>query len=456
MTTQGRHLATGASVRVIDGEDPETTAMLQALYSRSAESVDEHLAEVLERGSAKFMSSFYVGYNHKSIADCGSTTIFIEDVSLLVAKAIQASPLYSGQETSTRYLDMTARPIVDPQRSPGSAAVLARWMDFYKKALAAVPDEVRLRYPRRPEDKEDRYEAAVKARAFDVCRGFLPAGITTQLSWHTNLRQAHDHLSWLRHHPLSEVRVVAEGILGALAEKYPSSGFGTTAGAGVSGVTDGQAARDAWAAEAAAMHAYDEEAEEIEPGVRMWPNYAPAALMQYERLLSTRPRGAVLPHFLADVGQFGLTFDLDFGSFRDLQRHRNGVCRMPLLGALPAFESWYVGELPRALQGEAVALIESQREAIPSAVQNRTLAQYYRPLGQKVRCHVTYGLPALLYVLELRSQKTVHPTLRRRVLEAAKRVRAALPPYVAMHIETDPDDWTLRRGQQDIRRVEGS
>jgi thymidylate synthase ThyX len=51
------------------------------------------------------METFYVGYGHASIADCGSTTIFIEGISILADKAIQDWQLYSGQETSTRYID---------------------------------------------------------------------------------------------------------------------------------------------------------------------------------------------------------------------------------------------------------------------------------------------------------------------------------------------------------------
>ncbi len=86
---------------------PEDMAMLQALYSRDPRSVIVHMEKVQKSGSGNFMGQFYVNYGHKSIGDCGSTTMFIEDVSMLVAKAIQDWALYSGQEASTRYLDMS-------------------------------------------------------------------------------------------------------------------------------------------------------------------------------------------------------------------------------------------------------------------------------------------------------------------------------------------------------------
>jgi hypothetical protein len=78
-----------AQLFIIDDQNPEDIAMMQALYSRSSASVQHHLEKVKKTGSGKFMESYYVGYGHESIGDCGSTTIFIENVSILAAKAIQ-------------------------------------------------------------------------------------------------------------------------------------------------------------------------------------------------------------------------------------------------------------------------------------------------------------------------------------------------------------------------------
>ena len=216
-------------IKIVDDLDPENVAMVQGLYSRSAASVDDHLAKVQASGSTKFWDNYVVGYNHKSIADCGSTTIFIEGVSLLAAKAIQDNPLYAGQETSTRYIDMAHQPIILPvtgEKAGDGQWIMTRWMDFYVQHQGVVMLHVAKTYPRQDGEDEKVYNNAVKARTFDILRGFLPAGITTQLSWHTNLRQAGDKLTHLSHHPSSEVRAAAKRrIRPALAEKYPSSGF---------------------------------------------------------------------------------------------------------------------------------------------------------------------------------------------------------------------------------------
>lgn len=457
-------------LRIVDDLTPEDTAMLQALYSRSAESVDVHLEKVKQSGSGKFMSNYYVGYGHKSIADCGSTTMFIEGVSLLAAKAIQDWPLYSGQETSTRYIDMSQQPIVDPFGTVESKRILDRWMEFYTSKQGAVGEILRAKYPKREVEKQTAYDGAIKARTFDILRGFLPAGITTQLSWHTNLRQAADHLEWMLHHPSTEIVETALHTRKLLAERYVSSGFDRKMAA-VSGIGAAGAAvidideRAAWENKVAKEFTYSVDRRyhhfHDEGGVKMYPAWNRPGMplseimnegTRYSEILKTRPRGCVLPHVFSDLCTFTFDFLLDFGSFRDIQRHRNGVCRMPLLDTSWGFEPWYLEQLGE-LRSEAETLIDEQRFAVTTLglgeSRREVLRQYYDALGFRVPCSVTYGLPALLYVLELRSGKTVHPSLRRVVHAMVKKFQHEYPT-VALHVDTDPDDWSVRRGEQTI------
>lgn len=445
-------LDNGAKLMIVDDASPEDIAMLQALYSRSAESAEVHLDKVKATGSGKFMSSFYVGYGHKSIADCGSTTMFIEGVSLLAAKAIQDWPLYSGQETSTRYINMAKQRIVDPIGTRASTVILGRWMDFYSSNQERVAQTVRERHPMREDEKPEIYERAVKARTFDILRGFLPAGITTQLSWHTNLRQAADHLNGLRYHRTHEVTTLAAQLSVLLAEAYPSSGF-DAAMAAVSGVdnkdAEARAQRAQWEEAIGAAYTYGLFGADRQAGVEMQAHGRALNRLHDVPMLATRPRGCVLPHFCADYGVFTFNFQLDFGSFRDLQRHRNGVCRMPLLDTSLGFEPWYLEQLDAGLCADAAALISEQRAAIIALGADPAEKQYLTALGFRVPCQITYALPALLYVLELRTGKMIHPTLRSRMRSCANVFRERFP-FVALHNDTSPDDWDVRRGAQTI------
>lgn len=442
-------------LHVIDDLAPEDMAMLQALYSRSSESVDVHLEKVKRTGSSKFMQQYYVGYSHKSIADCGTTTVFVEDVSLLAAKAIQDNPLYSGQETSTRYIDMSKQRIEDPVGTSRSRRILDRWMDFYTSNQERVSEIIKRRYPQRSDEKSETYNRAVKARAFDILRGFLPAGITTQLSWHTNLRQAGDHLARLSFHPLDEIKRIAGGIRTLLHERYPDSGFDRSQAAlsGIS-VADGiVASRIEWEHAVAAGFTYSTAF--WSGGLIQAPD--PKVFDHYAKILRTRPRGCVLPHFLSQCGLFTFEFTLDFGAFRDIQRHRNGACPMPLLDMSYGFETWYLEQLEEPLESEgagglhheAVELIYELRSHIQEISRDPAVQQYYIPIGYRVPCRVTYGLPALIYVLELRSGRMIHPTLRREIHTMARRFRRTYP-NIALHADMNPDDWDIRRGDQTI------
>ncbi|MEK7585448.1 MAG: FAD-dependent thymidylate synthase [Patescibacteria group bacterium] len=426
-------------VFIYDEFNPEDTAMMQALYSRSAESVVMHADKVKQSGSGKFMEKFYVGYGHASIADCGSTTIFIEGVSMLVAKAVQDWPLYSGQETSSRYLDMSKQAIVDPVGTKESKKILDTWMKFYTGSQLAVAAHLRIKYPKKKDEDEAIYERAIKARVFDILRGFLPAGVTTQLSWHTNLRQAWDKLALLRHWPLPEVRSVAETVHKQLQEKYRSS-FSHK-------LYEEQEAYWQYLGTKQTYFLSKKYAGDFAASTKI----KPAELTPYQDILKRRPAKTNLPHFLSELGPITFDFLLDFGSFRDIHRHRHGVCRMPLLTTRFGFNQWYLDQLPKDLQLEAKKLIKEQKAAITKleAKSSNLEAQYYIAMGFNVSCRVSYGLPATVYVTELRSGRLVHPTLRRVAHQMDKFLRRKFPS-LKLHSDLDPDDWDVRRGKQTI------
>jgi len=425
-----------AKVFVYDEFGPQDTAMMQALYSRSPQSVTEHAEKVRQSGSGSFMEKFYVGYGHMSIADCGSTTLFIEGVSMLADKAIQDWQMYSGQETSTRYIDMSKQAIIDPVGTEKSKEILDRWMHFYISNQDKVVEHLKKKYPRKPEENEAVYEKAIKARAFDSLRGFLPAGITTQLSWHTNLRQAWDKLSLLRHHPLLEVGDIAEQMLARLKEKYAHS-FSHPL----------EKYQEMYREYAVQKYTYY--SSEQQPQFSIDTNIDAEELAQYKDLIFWRPEKTGLPNFLAEMGTVTFEFPLDFGSFRDIQRHRNGVCRMPLLTTKRGFHHWYIEQLPDDLAQQARELIAQQSEAIESLYATPEVKQYYIAMGYLVDCKVTYGLPAAVYVTELRSGRPVHPTLRK----IAHKMHYALIekfPFLRLLSDLELDDWDVRRGLQDI------
>ncbi|HEY9079439.1 FAD-dependent thymidylate synthase [Magnetovibrio sp.] len=434
-----------ADIFIVDDQGPEATAMLQALYSRSDESARKHLEMVKERGSAKFMESYYVGYGHASIGDCGTTTLFVEGLSILACKAVQDNPLYSGQESSTRYIDFSKQPIIDPIATDASKAILDKWMDFYLGALEPLEAYLKTQFPIGEGEKERVWQNAIKARSFDILRGFLPAGITSQLAWTTNLRQAADKLHLLRHHPLAEVREIADGCLAELRKSYPSS-FGHKDYP----ETEAYLARTAFKTNYLDADFFGAD----QPDLSFSTTVDNAVLEAKELdVIEGRPQRTNLPRYLDGYGQYTCTFDLDYGSYRDLQRHRNGICRIPLLTGERGFHGWYLDELPGDLRTQAEALVAEQYAAIAALDACAEDKQYLYPLGAKVRCQTVYSLPQMIYVIELRSQNTVHSTLRE-VMHWMHAEMIKHHPRLTLHTDLQASKFDVKRGTQTIVKRE--
>jgi thymidylate synthase ThyX len=433
-------IASGGKVIVLDTGaiiGPESEAMLQALHSRSIGGLMSHLKILSEKGSDNFMKNFYVGYGHKSIGDCGSGTIFIEGISMLVAKAIQDSPLYSGQEASTRYIDFEFQPFKNPLGTQEGEEILENWRKFYVDSLPKMKEYLKTQHPIGEGEPVGIYDKAIAARAFDILRGFLPAGGTTNIAWHTNLRQAADKVMTLRHHPLAEVRDTAEAIERALQLAYPNS-FGHKR------YEETEAYNELYMKNSYYYH---------NPQCRDFKllNTAIETSLLPKNLLETRPPKTELPRHLAEAGNVQFEFTLDFGSYRDLQRHRAVTQRMPLLTMDLGFEDWYLSELSEEVKENAEKLLVTQHEAIQKLDISEEDKQYYTAMGYKTSNRITGNLPALVYLVELRATRFVHPTLRKRAKQMADTLTELFSPSgLTIHLDPDIDRFDIKRGEHDI------
>lgn len=420
---------------IIDDLPPETVAMLQALYSRSPKSVVEHLKKV-KKDPGAFMARYYVGYNHKSIGDCGTTSIFIENVSMIAAKAIQDNPLYCGQEASTRYLDMANQAIVNPMGTAHGDDIQLEWITLYKRVLKVLLGVFEERFPRERDQKYNVWAKAVKARAFDVARGFLPAGCMTYVAWHTNLRQAADHLKVMRYHPCEEVMNIADMVENALKAKYPSS-FGHKR-------YDEQ---EDYLAKSTHRFAFSESSI---ANVFLANNRLDfEGLEEHSDLLASRPQKTELHQRFRQYGDIQFSFLLDFGGYRDLQRHRSCVQEMPLLTIKHGIMPWYLEQLPESLLEEVMITIRVQETAINALDISPEEKQYYVAMGYVSPIKITCSLPSAVYIAELRSGTSVHPTVRN-VAQHMGRTLSRILPDMALHVDHSEGVWDLKRGTQDI------
>lgn len=455
---------------IIDDQHPEDLAMLQALYSRSPASVITQLEKLKQTDSGKFMEQYYVGYGHASIGDCGSTTCFIEQVSILVAKAIQENPLYNGQEASTRYLDYAKQEIIDPYNSPESTAIQDSWKKIYNNTIEKLKQGLQAKHPYDPSQykSEKVWRNTLDARSFDIARALLPLGTTTLLSWSTTLRQARDNLRRLKHHPLKEVRDVSQTLFAKLKARYPNSFQGNEMDMDVEFPRDNYAKTNA-------MRNHFQTSEDINKQF----NLSERELQQLKEgelivrrnaidvdnlrnlegdVLKNRPASSPLPTRLETYGRYNFIFLLDFGSYRDIQRHRNGVCQIPLTQPSFGIHPWYLSQCESLMSSKdyqnLLEKISAQFDKIDMLKENCISSnvldnQYLYPMGTMALVHASYSVPQTLYVGELRSGKTVHGSLRP-IAQKMLKVLETDFPGIALFGDMEEEGIDAKRGEQTI------
>jgi thymidylate synthase ThyX len=414
----------------------EAEAMLQALHSRSVGGLRSHLEILSKKGPDRFMQSFYVGYGHKSIGDCGTTTVFIEGVSMLAAKAIQDSALYCGQEASTRYIDFSTQRFVDPTVTKVGNDLLEKQRKFYLAAQDPTRTKLMELHPQGPKERDTLYQKAIKARGFDITRSLLPAGVSTNLAWHTSLRQAADRMLFLRHHPLTEVREIAASLEEAL-NKHHLNSFGHKK------YEESEAYQDL----IAALYLYHDPLSPVRPVVDL-SKIDRKELDLYRALFDARPKKTELPKYLAQIGTVDARFQIDFGSFRDIQRHRAIVQRMPLLTAELGFNQWYTDNMPEEVGATLQAHLGEVVRQVEIFGLSPEEAQYFLPMGYNTSNRFTGDLPATVYMVELRDSRFVHPTLQ----AIAHKIGITLSEElgIPLHVDSTPNRFDVRRGEQDI------
>lgn len=412
-------------------ENAEDNAMLCALRSRSSAPITDHLRKVEETGSGKFMTSYYLGYSHRSIGQCGFTTIHLDNISILAAKAIEESALFNGQECSSRYLDFSTR------KTYINHEIISDWLKFYTDAKEPLIKHLKEKNLNDGQP-ENVYEKAIAAKAFDILRGFLPAAVTTNVSWVTSLDHLNSQIELFKFHPLKEMNEIGNELHKLALEQYPNS------------FKDKELSQEEMNYNVQLSKYWYTENVYKDSDFKAVTN-VDANYLDLE-LLNARPKFGEIPKLFKYFGDFRFEFNIDFGSFRDIQRHRTCLIYQPLLTAKLGFHPWYLAQLPDSLLNDAITLIESQTNKIADlgfTIKPAEL-QYYIPLGMKVSVPMIASLNALVYLLELRSSKHVHPTLRNVIFKMVEFVRQEIPE-LKLHIDTTLDsDFNIQRGNQDI------
>src|SRR6516165_9906971 len=193
----------GVEVFAVYGAEPEIQAYAMAKYSRSALSMKESLKEISQQKAEKFLNTFYFQYGHRSIADLAHIALAMERLSILAAIAVADEQRWDGQERSTRYQDFRKSGYYVPDLGGDEQAraiyrnTIDGLFDVYDVLSQRMFQYLAELTPRPEEMKQDAYERALKARAFDISRYLLPLGTNTSLGQIMNARTLETQVSRL-------------------------------------------------------------------------------------------------------------------------------------------------------------------------------------------------------------------------------------------------------------------
>lgn len=428
--------------------DPEVIAMLLAFYSRSSKPISERLENLgnSEEKIKESLKKYYLDYGHQSIGDCGDATVFLEGISFLAAKAFESSPLFNGQESSSRYLDFSNREVIDPLGTPKSKEILDSWMNFYSYIQEPIKTFLRNKNPREENQDEGVYENAIKAKTFDITRSLLPGGMTTQMGLKMTFSSLSKLLSFLSQHPLNEISSLSAETFEKLMKQFPSS-FRPQSPQKINYIKD-----------VVDKEFYLQFTPPFPRPLSIKDSIDDSVFDKEYTTLKNRTKGSMLPSYLNSFGTLKLEFSLDYGSWRDLQRHRNTLSnRCCSLSQLDSFNYDYINFLPEGLKNTISNFVIDQYEKLFILRQELSWhkqaydLQYYYPLGNSVNCELVLTLPELFYILELRSSKSVHFTLRNFIHDIWDKLKSKYS-VISSFIDEEASEFFYARGKQTIKK----
>ncbi len=485
----------------------EVIAVLFAYYSRSRDSLRRNLLNLITAGdldlldtpplptsetpsqlshaqtkARQFHEKWVVGYGHASVAEHAVAHLALEDVSIVASKVIEDMRLASYTEKSTRYVAFDTKqyyPLPEMQGTETDAIYHDTMQALFRTYNDLLPDlieSVKRDWPRGAKQTERGHHNACRAKALDILRYLLPSGTLTNLGMTINGRALEHLITKMLSHPLFEVRQLGEQLKTEAQKIIPTllkyaepnaylidteAAMQTVAVSlltpteGTNGQPDEPAVRLVQGPDdanggadvdttlvAAILYGYSQQP---------WPQ-----VIERVRALSVSQRAEVIDAYLSRRGphdqplraleHLTYTFEIlvDYGAFRDIQRHRMATQTRQLPSprhgySLPEEAARYgILDVFETCMRRTAAAYEQIEQVQPY------LAPYVLPLAYRCRVLITWNLRELHHFVQLRSAKQGHVSYRR-IAQDIYREIAAHHPGLAQYIRVDMEDYGLGR-----------
>ena len=482
------------NIYIIYNLPPEVIAVLFGYVSRNPLSFRENLLKLIKGkeldmgrlidlfGSQRFDYSeakekakqfhekWIVGYGHSSVAEHAVASIAIEDVSILATKVIEDNRLASYTEKSTRYqiFDRNRyykpKKIMDSSHSKLFEKTCNHFFDIYNEIAPKMIEFVKENYPRTKDMDEKFYESISKARACDISRYVLPTATLTNLAMTANARTLEHAISKLLSHPLDEMRDIGKlmkeevlKIIPTLVKYADYNSYMIETNETMEKLTEKIVKFDNVENRPVTLVEFDPDAEDklVTALLYRYSKYPYNQIKSLIKKMNWREKEKVIDEFLKRMGKhdspmrelehINYTFDIlvDYGAFRDIQRHR--ICTQTNQ-ELTVENGFDIPEeiIEAGFKDEFEGCMKMAVDAFNEISKNFPKeAQYVVPLAFRKRTLFTWDLRELHHFIKLRSGKEGHESYRKIAQQVFDEIEK-IHPLLARYIRVDKSSGSAR------------
>jgi len=420
--------------------------------------------------SADFHEKWVVGYGHSSVAEHATLHLAIENVSILATKIIEDNRLASYTEKSTRYQVFDRTRYLKPDNIMRSTygRIYEKTIDFlfdtYTEMEPAMNEFIRSKYPQNG-TPERSYNANTRARVCDNIRYLLPTATLTNLGLTANARVMEHAIAKLLSHPLAEARQIgaemkkeALKVTPTLIKFADENKYLSETERSFESIANILINENPEPTPPVKIVSYDEDAEERIIAAILY-RFSDVPFHQALRTVKTMPakqKERIMDEALARRASFDAplrelehayyTFDIlmDYGAFRDIQRHRMCTQTNQRVTTIHGFD--IPEEITEA--GEAEKFREAMYAGSELYDKMKTEfpheAQYVVPLAFKKRVLITWNLRELHHFISLRSGSKGHISYRRIAQECwhkLNEVQPLLAKYIRVNMNGGSSSW---------------
>ncbi|BAB60613.1 hypothetical protein [Thermoplasma volcanium GSS1] len=486
-----------------------------ALMSRYSRASDPDIRSVYEKefktgakSGEEFYRRIFLEYGDESIAELTTAQMGIQNVSNVASKIIEEIRIgLSYLEKSTRYVRYDKKVdgrylYISPERigisgddAKDYVQLCDNLFEFYSKALPQVEDYLRHKFPQdklvfqnaggktltemdQNEKKiaERSYINAVRSRALDDVRYILPASTLTNIGISGNGRALIHLIQKLMEYEIPETTKLAKDIYDELKPELPQLIDDALSGHGLEIINFKKNLMGLFPYdltgnfERIRLLSYGEEDKELRKVASLieYPFHGDAASLYsrssesyvkymkelIESIRSLRANRRMKPGRAFESVNYVFELNLNYGSFRDLQRHRFlGIIRKPLTAA-------YGYDTPPVIS--AIDELKTQYDELmanSSSFYQRLrekygpwISQYVVPFAFKYPITFSTNLSEVTYFVELRSTAQAHFDLRDIAVSMYREVSKVHPTLSRIIKFVDTADYPLGRLSAEFRK----